>query len=136
MAKSVNIRLDAEKDKDILEMIEHSKVSNVQLFKSLARIAIRNVDISNSILFDEDYINSLENDVPSNVKNNNNNAQKEDKKEQIVTPVKKDVTNDNIKEEKVIENNNNEEKVTEDDDKPNLDALGDIINSRFKNIEK
>lgn len=143
MVKSVNIRLDPNKDKDILAMIEHSKISNVQLFKSLARVAVSNTDISRLGIFDDGFIDVTEsNKKEQNVTKSNDDdnqpvtesnkmEQNEDKKLQDVTSEKDMEQNGTEKVQNVTKSNNEHKDKKEDDD-----SVNDFINSQFSNIQK
>lgn len=69
MTKSVNIRLDPVKDKDIIFFINHSKFSGASTFKFLARNSLKNLDETQAVMFDnvvqEKYV-VKHNDTPKN----------------------------------------------------------------------
>ena len=106
MTKNVNLRLDDEKDRDLLEAMEHSLISNPQLFKLLARVALSNKEeLSLQGMFDNGYFdnNSIEKPIQNDTK--------------VSKPMQVDTNQNKSNHEKMIQSNTNKNKPVQDDKK-------------------
>lgn len=106
MTKNVNLRLDTEKDSDLLEAMEHSLISNPQLFKLLARVALSNKEaLSLQGMFDNGYFND----------DNSNKTIKNDTK--VSKPVQKDTKQNESIQKDTIQNDTKQDKPKQEDTK-------------------
>lgn len=73
MVKSVYIRLNEDRDRDLLSAFSKSTISNPQLIKALARYALNHIDTAHSPLFTGEIdMSSLISDTTFDDKNKQN----------------------------------------------------------------
>lgn len=70
MTKSVYVRLDEVKDKDILNVLSQSPISNPQLFKAFARFAIQSMGNNQAGII----ASTATNNAPQHTENKKNKA--------------------------------------------------------------
>lgn len=97
MVKSVYIRLNEDRDRDLLSAFSKSTISNPQLIKALARYALNHIDTAHSPLFTGEIdMSSLISDTTFDDKDKQI-ATNDDKNKQNATKISTDNAKNDIK---------------------------------------